>query len=117
MGRRPFGGRYRKDLFRRGHVTGPERVKSQRLHPYDLQGRDLDQGEVTVTVIPGREPTRSREARPDDRLRERTRNPESRNTFGNFVCIPVPALTRRPGMTTADVVVTGLVPVIPLRDT
>src|SRR5664280_2439783 len=30
----------------------------------------------TYPLIPGREPTGPREARPDDRLRERTRNPE-----------------------------------------
>jgi hypothetical protein len=30
---------------------------------------------MTIFVIPGREPTGPREARPDDKLRERTRNP------------------------------------------
>jgi hypothetical protein len=50
----------------------------------------------TYPLIPGREPTGPREARPDDRLREQTRNPEKPVVP---LWIPGPALTRRPGMT------------------
>jgi hypothetical protein len=36
---------------------------------------------IKLLVIPGREPTGPAEGRPDDRLRERTRNPETMNAL------------------------------------
>ena len=40
--------------------------------------------QASPPVIPGREPTGRRAARPDDRLRERTRNPETDSELGSF---------------------------------